>query len=139
VTCGLAYSETRLERTDLNHPFVIVNVDHRGNFSTFDPELLAVPTAEYGDFVLGNVRSDSLESVVSSEKFQRIQHDMSAGIELCRCSCDYFQLCGGGAGSNKYWEHGTFACAETQACRYRIKLVADVVLAGLERSLGLAG
>jgi uncharacterized protein len=64
---------------------------------------------------------------------------MSAGIELCRSSCDYFQLCGGGAGSNKYWEHGTFACAETQACRYRIKLVADVVLAGLERSLGLAG
>ncbi len=139
VTCGLAYSEARLERTDLNHPFVIVNVDHRGNFSTFDPELLAVETAEYGDFVLGNVGNDSLESVVSSEKFQRIQRDMGAGIELCRSSCDYFQLCGGGAGSNKYWEHGTFACAETQACRYRIKLVADVVLAGLESSLGLAG
>jgi uncharacterized protein len=139
VTCGLAYSETRLERTDLNHPFVIVNVDHRGDFSTFDPELLAVATVEYGDFVLGNVRDDSLESVVSSEKFQRIQRDMGAGIELCRSSCDYFRLCGGGAGSNKYWEHGTFACAETQACRYRIKLVADVVLAGLESSLGLAG
>jgi len=138
VTCGLAYSEARLERTDLNHPFVIVNVDHRGNFSTFDPELLAVATAEYGDFVLGNVRDDSLESVCTSEKFQRIQQDMSAGIELCRCSCDYFRLCGGGAGSNKYWEHGSFACTETQACRYRIKVVADVVLAGLERSFGLA-
>jgi len=139
VTCGLAYSEARLERTDLNHPFVIVNVDHRGNFSTFDPELLAVATAEYGDFVLGNVLHDSLESVCVSEKFQRIHHDMSAGIELCQSNCNYFRLCGGGAGSNKYWEHGTFACAETQACRYRIKLVADVVLAGLERSLGLAG
>jgi uncharacterized protein len=138
VTCGLAYSEARLERTDLNHPFVIVNVDHRGNFSTFDPELLAVATAEYGDFILGNVRNDSLESVCASEKFQRIQRDMSAGIELCRSSCDYFRLCGGGAGSNKYWEHGSFACAETQACRYRIKVVADVVLAGLERSFGLA-
>jgi uncharacterized protein len=139
VTCGLAYSEAQLERTDLNHPFVIVNVDHRGNFSTFDPELLAVATAEYGDFVLGNVLDDSLESVCVSEKFQRIHHDMSAGIELCQTNCNYFRLCGGGAGSNKYWEHGTFACAETQACRYRIKLVADVVLAGLERSLGLAG
>jgi uncharacterized protein len=138
VTCGLAYSEARLERTDLNHPFVIVNVDHRGNFSTFDPELLAVATAEYGDFILGNVRDDSLESVGASEKFQRIQRDMSAGIELCRSSCDYFRLCGGGAGSNKYWEHGSFACTETQACRYRIKVVADVVLAGLERSFGLA-
>jgi len=139
VTCGLAYSEARLERTDLNHPFVIVNVDHRGDFSTFDPELLGVATEDYGDFVLGNIRNDSLQSVCVSEKFQRIQRDINAGIDLCRSNCDYFSLCGGGAGSNKYWEHGTFACAETQACRYRIKLVADVVLAGLESSLGLAG
>jgi len=139
VTCGLAYSEARLERTDLNHPFVIVNVDHRGDFSTFDPELLGVATEDYGDFVLGNIRNDSLQSVCVSEKFQRIQRDINAGIDLCRSNCDYFSLCGGGAGSNKYWEHGTFTGAETQACRYRIKLVADVVLAGLERSLGLAG
>jgi uncharacterized protein len=34
-------------------------------------------------------------------------------------------------------EHSTFACSETQACRYRIKLTADVVLAGLEQALGL--
>ncbi len=139
VTCGLAYSGSRLEQTDLNHPFVIVNVDHRGNFSTFDPELLAVATETYGDFVLGNVRTDALASVCASEKFERMERDMREGIKLCRDSCAYFGLCGGGAGSNKYWEHGTFACSETQACRYRIQMVADVVLAGLEEALGLAG
>jgi uncharacterized protein len=137
TTCALACTDSRLERTDMNRPFVILNVDHRGNFSTFDPELLAVRTEEYGDFVLGNILTDSLESVCATEKFQRIHSDMQAGIERCRSSCDYFGLCGGGAGSNKYWEHGTFDCAETQACRYRIKIVADVVLAGLEAELGL--
>ena len=137
TTCALAVADARLERTDMNRPFVILNVDHGGNFSTFDPELLAVKTAEYGDFVLGNIHTDSLESVCETEKFQRIHKDMVAGIERCRQSCDYFGLCGGGAGSNKYWERGTFDCAETQACRYRIKLVADVVLAGLEATLGL--
>jgi uncharacterized protein len=137
TTGALACSDSRLERTDMNRPFVILNVDHQGNFSTFDPELLAVRTQEYGDFVLGNILTDSLESVCATEKFQRIQHDMQAGIERCRGSCEYFGLCGGGAGSNKYWEHGTFDCAETQACRYRIKIVADVVLAGLEAELGL--
>ena len=40
---------------------------------------------------------------------------------------------------NKYWEHRSFGCTETQACRYRIKLVADVVLLGMEAYLQLAG
>jgi len=139
TTSALACTDSRLERTDMNRPFVILNVDHRGNFSTFDPELLAVKTQEYGDFVLGNILTDSLESVCATDKFQRIHRDMQAGIERCRSGCEYFGLCGGGAGSNKYWERGTFDCAETQACRYRIKIVADVVLTGLEATLGLAG
>lgn len=135
---GLAHADARLERTDMNRPFVIVNVDVRGNFTTFDPELLAVHTPEFGDFVFGNVLTDSLESVLSTEKFQRVARDMEAGVALCRRSCAYFGLCGGGAGSNKYWEHGSFAVGETQACRFRIQRVADVVLAALERDLQLA-
>jgi uncharacterized protein len=63
--------------------------------------------------------------------------EMSAGVKLCRENCQYFGLCGGGAGSNKYWENGTFNSAETKACNYRIKVVTDVVLAGLESSMGI--
>jgi uncharacterized protein len=135
--CYLAGSDSRIERTDMNNPFAIVNVDARGNFSTFDPELLSVHTEEYGDFVLGHVQHDSLASIVATEKFQRIQADLCSGIERCRAECEYFGVCGGGAGSNKYWEHGSFDCSETQACRYRIKLTSEVVLAGLESMLGL--
>jgi len=135
---GLACDNKRLSRTDMNHPFAIVNVDARVNFSTFDPELLAVATPEYGDFVFGNVRSDSLESVVDSAKFQRVLAEIRSGVARCRAECAYFGLCGGGAGSNKYWESGSFDCSETQACRYRIKLSAEVVMAGLERELELA-
>jgi uncharacterized protein len=135
--CYLAQSDSRIDRTDMNNPFAIVNVDCRGNFSTFDPELLAVHTEEYGDFVLGHVQRDSLASIVATEKFQRIERDLRAGIERCRAECSYFGVCGGGAGSNKYWEHRSFDCSETQACRYRIKLTSDVVLAGLESLLEL--
>lgn len=135
---SLACENQRLASTDMNAPFAIVNVDARGNVSTFDPELLSVSTAEYGDFAFGNVLSDSLEQLASTEKFQRVHREIQAGVQLCRSSCDYFGLCGGGAGSNKYWEHGSFDCSVTQACRYRIQLVADVVLAGMERELGLA-
>lgn len=136
--CSLAYTGCRLEHTDMNKPFVIVNFDRLGNFSTFDPELLSVKTKLYGDFILGNVLEDTLASVSKSEKFRRIYRDMAAGVALCRQTCDYFGLCGGGAGSNKYWEKGTFNCSETQACRYRVKAIADIVIEGLENSLGLA-
>lgn len=135
--CSLAAADARMELTDMTHPFAIVNIDARGAISTFDPELLAVETETYGDFVLGNVLQDSLESIAASSKFQRIHRDMRSGLARCQNECSYFGLCGGGAGSNKYWEHGTFDCAETQACRYRIKLTADVVLDGLERLLDL--
>jgi len=59
---------------------------------------------------------------------------MQAGVELCRSSCEYFGVCGGGAGSNKYWENGSFRSDQTQACRYRTKIVTDIVLAELEKT-----
>jgi uncharacterized protein len=135
---SLASGEERLQNTDMNWPFVIVNVDVKGNLSTFDPELLSVNTEEFGDFLFGNVRHNSLESILDNEKYQRVAAQVFAGVERCRQSCAYFGLCGGGAGSNKYWEHGSFDCSVTQACRYRTQLVADVALAGMEKALGLA-
>jgi uncharacterized protein len=120
---------------EVNRPSVIVNINHKGNFSTFDPELLSVKTDEYGDFVLGNVLSDSFESVCATEKFLRIDQDIAAGIDLCRQTCQYFGVCGGGAGSNKHWENGTFRSAETNACKNRVKVVTDVVLDALEAAL----
>jgi len=137
VICNLIYCDRRLTNTDMNKPFVIVNIDANGNFSTFDPELLGVQTQRYGQFVLGNVLQDPFESVCQSDKFQHIYRDMVAGVERCRQTCQYFGLCGGGAGSNKYWENGTFNSTATKACNYRIKVVTDIVLEGLERSMGI--
>lgn len=133
--CSLIYQGDRVTNTEMNRPFVIINIDYKGNFSTFDPELLSVKTDEYGNFVLGNVLNDSFESVCATEKFQQIYQDISAGIDLCRQTCQYFGVCGGGAGSNKYWENGTFRSAETNACKNRVKVVTDVVLDALEAAL----
>ncbi|OZH52629.1 hypothetical protein AFK68_23130 [Hydrocoleum sp. CS-953] len=64
---------------------------------------------------------------------------MTGGVENCQQNCQYFGVCGGGAGSNKYWENGTFNSTETTACKYRIKVITDLVLDELENSLGIAG
>jgi uncharacterized protein len=137
VICSLIYEDTRLDYTDMNKPFVIVNFDSQGNFSTFDPELLAIKTPQYGDFILGNVLTDSLVSVCQGAKFQQIYADISAGVEMCASSCDYFGVCGGGAGSNKYWENGTFRSSLTKACQYRTQIITEIILARLEDLLGL--
>lgn len=135
---SLIYTGDRLKNTDMNKPFMIVNVDYQGNFSTFDPELLSINTEDYGKFILGNVLTDTLESVCESDKFQRIYQDITAGVKLCADNCSYFGICGGGAGSNKYWENGSFISTETQACRYRIKILTDVIISALENSLGIS-
>jgi uncharacterized protein len=130
---NMIYFDQRLVRTDMNAPFAILNVDYQGNFSTFDPELLGVTTERYGRFVLGNVREDTLESACTSDAFLHMHADMRAGVDRCRAECAYFGVCGGGTGSNKYWENGTFDSTETNACRYRIKAVTDILVDALEQ------
>lgn len=134
---SLIARDERLWSTDMNQPFMIINVDARGMVSTFDPELLSMGTDRFGDFTFGQIMDAPLSSILEHPKFQLIQEEIAAGVDACQASCDYFGICGGGAGSNKYWEHGRFDGTETQHCRYRVKLVADVVLSGMESALGL--
>ncbi len=134
---SLIYTGDRIKNTDMNKPFTILNFDYQGNFTTFDPELLSVKSKDYGDFIFGNILENSLDSMVDNPKFRQVYQEINKGIKLCAESCDYFGICGGGASSNKYWENGSFATTETQACRYRIKILTDVVVSALEDSLNL--
>jgi uncharacterized protein len=114
-------------------PLGIVSVDCDGNFSTFSPELLGLPSKDYGNFTLGNLVTDKLADVTGSSRFRAIQNDIRAGIERCRATCAYFNYCGGGAPVNKYCENGTFDSAETMFCRLTRQTVIDVVLGKIER------
>lgn len=135
--CGFIHSGLKLEKSDLTNPFSIINIDSQGNFCTYSPELLAMTDDGYGDTILGNVPTDSFESVCSTEKFRRLYADITAGRQLCQESCQYFSICGGGAPSNKFWENHSFRSTETQFCRLSKKIVTDIVLEDLENALGL--
>jgi uncharacterized protein len=137
LSCLIVGSREHIERNQENTPFKILNVDWAGNFSTFSPELLGVKSELYGDFFLGNVLRDDLDSVKSSPKLRLLQGDIEAGIARCRETCEYFGVCGGGSPSNKYFENGSFRSTETMHCRLSRKVVVDVLLQELEISLGL--
>src|SRR5262245_21238147 len=121
-------------RTQENRPWAIVNVDCQGNFSTYSPELLGVSSPTHGSFTLGNVATDTLEAVIASARFRRLEEEISRGVEMCRESCSYFPFCGGGPPANKYFENKTFASTETLCCRLHKKVCMDVTLGLLERA-----
>ena len=125
--------EPNIIQSEQTVPFVILSIDCDGNFTTFSPEFLGLKSSVYGDFVLGNVWNDTFESVYTSQKFRSIYQDISRGVELCRNTCEYFPLCGGGAPVNKYFENGMLCSAETMYCRYTVKTPVDIVLDDLEK------
>lgn len=129
---GLIQGNQRMTQNELNRPFSILSVDWQGNFSTFDPELLSVTSDTYGSFNLGNLREMSLQAATSTDRFRRLWGELSAGVQQCRQGCEYFGLCGGGTGSNKFWEHGSLDSAETHACRFGTQIPVQVLLERFE-------
>jgi uncharacterized protein len=120
-------------------PFGILSIDWRGNFSTYSPELLGLSIGDYGEFSFGNVHDLSLSAAIRTPKFQRVLSDIQSGVEKCRAQCAYFNLCGGGAPANKFFENGSFASGATMYCRYAVKVPIDIVLADIERDLQIRG
>lgn len=121
------------QRTQENRPFGIVNVDCEGHFSTYSPELLGLDSPKYGSFALGHVETDSLDAVLASPRFAKMEADIAEGVRMCRESCRYYPFCGGGPPGNKHFENGTFASTETLFCRLHMKACLDIAADRLER------
>jgi uncharacterized protein len=117
----------------LVEPFAITSMDWAGNISTFSPELLGLKNAQYGNFLLGNINCDRLVDLPQRANFVRMLEDIEAGVAMCRESCEYFSVCGGGEPVNKLAENGTFVSTETTYCRLTKMRATDLVLDALER------
>jgi uncharacterized protein len=120
---------------DQNTPFVIITVSHRGEISTFSPELAGIANSTYRNFVLGSVESTTLNDILTDPNFRIINSDIQKGVDACSRECDYFRLCRGGAPANKLAEHGSFATTETLFCQLTQMDVTEAVLGALEVSL----
>ena len=130
---SIARPEQLTRRTQENRPFGILNVDCAGNFSTYSPELLGLSSERLGSFALGNVATDSLDSVLAMPRFLTLDDEIRRGVDLCQESCRYYPFCGGGPPGNKYFENGNFATSETLSCRLHKKATFDVALDKFER------
>lgn len=116
------------QKGNLIRPFAIITVAVDGSIGTFSPELLGQRDKRYGDFAVGNIRSKSLSQIALDPRFLQMQSEIDAGVRRCSQECSYFQVCGGGAPSNKIAEHGTFDVTETKHCRATKMVLVDSLI-----------
>ena len=114
-------------------PFAMLNVDALGNVSSFSPELLGLKNPAYGDFILGNINTDSLAKMRASPVLAAMTRDIRAGVEECSRSCEYFSVCGGGAPVNKLFENGSFASGRTRFCALTQMAPVDLIIDAFAR------
>ena len=116
-------------------PFALLNLAYDGSFSTFSPELLGQPNAEFDNFLFGSVANGGYLAAVHNPAFQRAWAAIARGIAACQAQCAHFNYCGGGAPANKLYELADMAGTETLYCRTMLKRPFDAVLARIESAL----
>src|SRR5579871_5970273 len=65
-------------RTHETRPLAIISVDCDGNFSTFSPELLGLPSVHYDGFAIGRVQAESFREAARTERFRAMHDDIEA-------------------------------------------------------------
>lgn len=101
-----------------------------GSVTLFSPELAGFSADPYGSFACGNVLDRSLPDLIAATMDMpgRWEADFLRGISNCRDTCRYFDFCGGGCASNRWFEHGDLTTTETAFCRSGRMAVVDGLL-----------
>lgn len=125
----LSQNNSKHVKNTENIPFQIITISKDGDISTFSPELISGVPTDSKKFIIGNVLNiNSLDELSYSPRFLEIAKEIDDGIEKCARNCSYFNFCGGGSPSNKYFENGSFNSSETLYCHFHQKIVTDVVI-----------
>jgi uncharacterized protein len=114
-------------------PLAMLNVDSRGNVSSFSPELLGLKNAEYADYLLGNIHTHSLAQIHDACLQSAMFRDICKGVDACARDCEYFSICGGGAPVNKLFEGGSFTGTRTSYCTLTQMVPTDLLLEAFDR------
>ncbi len=124
----LRFGQPGEQRHQLVDPFTILTIGADGSVGTFCPELLGQKHLHYGDFSIGNIQSESLADLTRNSRFLEMKTEIQSGVLRCKQECTYFEMCGGGAPSNKISERGSFNVAETMYCKATKKVVIDSLI-----------
>ncbi|MFJ9771182.1 radical SAM protein [Kitasatospora sp. NPDC101157] len=96
---------------------VLPTVMFNGDIILVSPELAGVASPEHHDFVVGNIRHETIQGVLTRHHRVPYVADFERGLTMCKNDCPFWATCYGGYGSNRYCETGRFDITETQHCQ----------------------
>ncbi|ASO21016.1 uncharacterized protein FHR81_001985 [Actinoalloteichus hoggarensis] len=106
-----------------------------GAVTLISPELAGFKSNRFNRFECGNVLALGLDSIIERGMSSEWVVEYRRGLDRCRSTCRFFDFCGGGQPSNKYFEHGRFDGTETNYCRNgRMALIEGVLDAARRNS-----
>ena len=105
-----------------------------GDLTVISPEFISTNEDERQRFIVGNILKTPLHQLVYEAQNAWYVKEFFTGVNNCRQSCEYYEFCGGGQASNKYFELGDITGTETTHCRNSRKFVMDAVLKSLSNN-----
>lgn len=104
------------------------SVSYSGDVVLLSPEFLDAKSEYYNNFVVGNVLSKSLISILFDGEKAKYVSDFNKGLEKCLQLCEYSEHCMGGQASSKFFELGSTNGTETTYCRNSEQFLIEAVL-----------
>lgn len=106
----------------------IPTVAATGQVVVLSPELLGVTAPDYNDFVVGNVLTDSLATIMGRLPGVGYVSEFDRGLRECAAACEFWDFCRGAQAGNRFFEHGRFDVTETNYCRTTYQAVVRSAL-----------
>ena len=106
----------------------IPTVATTGQVVVLSPELLGATATDHNHFVVGNVLSDSLTTIVARLPTVGYVAEFDRGLRRCAATCEFWDFCRGAQAGNRFFEHGRFDITETNYCRTTYQAVVRSAL-----------
>lgn len=88
-----------------------------GNVVLLSPEFVGLRAPDYGDFIAGNLRTETLRSILDRQHGINYVADFERGLAACRDHCIFWSACHGSYAIGRWIEHRRLDVMETEHCR----------------------
>jgi len=112
----------------------IPTVEWNGNVTLLSPELAGFTDERLGGFTSGNILKHDFAELLARAVDAPWVREFAAGQAACAKTCEYYQSCGGGQASNKFFEHGRLDGTRTDYCTGSKITTMEGVLAHARRN-----
>jgi uncharacterized protein len=109
----------------------ILSLNSDGNLFTFSPELAGFGGGHGSEFLLGNVLRPS---TIDFSGVTRTAYNILTGKKRCKESCKYYDVCGGGLPSPKYFELGDLSATRHPSCVLSTQVLADATASAIMKN-----